>query len=334
MPVGPDGRVHTIFTHNPSTLRLSSHSPNMQNLPRGGEYGKWVKSMFVAPEGRVFWARDFSAIEAVLVGYFAGSARYTRFAKLGVHAYLTSHLVGRPAELSWPDTQLKDYFSELKRTDKPSYETAKRVVHLSNYMGTPKRMQEEYPETFKTVKDAARLQGFYFDLFPEIKTWHREFCERVDGTRRRRAEDGEKVADPWTLGVCHVRNPFGYVHRFYNVLDWERIDGKWYSTFGEDAKRLIASMPQGTAAGVIKRSARGLAADPVAGPSLRLLIHDEIFGEVAEGDVERCLSESKRVMEAPIPELPLDPAWGMGEFLSIGSEAKVGRCWGEMKGVE
>jgi hypothetical protein len=35
-------------------------------------------------------------------------------------------------------------------------------------------------------------------------------------------------------------------------------------------------------------------------------------------------------MSAPIRELPLDPTWGMGEFLSIGTEAKTGRSWGEM----
>ena len=31
---GPDGCLHTVFTHNPSTLRLASERPNLQNLPR------------------------------------------------------------------------------------------------------------------------------------------------------------------------------------------------------------------------------------------------------------------------------------------------------------
>src|SRR4051812_18124778 len=101
MPVGLDGRIHTTFTHNPSSLRLSSVDPNLQNIPRGtdSEVEHWVKEIFVAPPRKVFWARDYSGIEAVLVGYFSGCARYTRLAKLGVHAFVASHIIKSPADL-------------------------------------------------------------------------------------------------------------------------------------------------------------------------------------------------------------------------------------------
>jgi DNA polymerase I-like protein with 3'-5' exonuclease and polymerase domains len=92
MLAGPDGRVHTTFGHNPSSLRLCSFDPNMQNIPRGGAgEDNWVKEMFVAPEGSTFWERDFSGIEAVLVGYFAGSPGYTRLAKRDVHSFYTAY---------------------------------------------------------------------------------------------------------------------------------------------------------------------------------------------------------------------------------------------------
>lgn len=329
-PLGRDGRVHTTFTHNPSSLRFSSVNPNLQNLPRGGGQQKWVKDMFVCPEGNIFWARDFSAIEAVLVGYFAGSARYIRFAKLGVHAYLSSHIAGRPADLAWSDSDLRAYFKDLKKTEDIAYNTAKRVVHLSNYMGTPRRMWFEYPETFRTIKDADRLQGLYFELFPEIRAWHKDLCVRVDGAKRREAEGDERV-DPWTLGVCYAQNPFGYVHRFYNVLDWEKVGTEWVWSYGEDAKRLISFLPQSTAAGIIKRATRRLWYEfPWVGQTLRLLIHDEIFGESKKGDLDQCLEISQEVMEAPIPELPLDPAWGLGTHLTIGTEPKIGESWGAM----
>ncbi len=335
-PVGRDGRVHTTFTHNPSSLRLSSANPNLQNIPRvsGGGIARWVKECFVAPEGFTFWERDFSGIEAVLVGYFSGSQRYTRLAKLGVHAYFAGCVAGRVADLSWSDAQLKEYFSETKKVVGPvAYDTAKRCIHGSNYVMTPKKMHYEYPETFTSIKAAARLQGAYFELFPEIPTWHRELCVRVDGTKRRTPEDSERV-DPWTLGVCYAQNPFGYIHRFYNVLDWERVDGKWISELGEDSKRLVSFLPQSTAAAIIKRAGRRLWNEyPTVGVAMRLWIHDAIMGESRDEEVGECLSVSKLVMEAPIPELPLDPAWGMGEFLTIGTEAKVGRVWANMATV-
>ena len=329
-PTGADGRVHGTFTHNPSTLRLSLVDPNLQTIPRGrgSEVQRWVKECFVCPPGKVFWARDYSGIEAVLVGYFAGSPTYVRAAKLGVHAFLASHLLDDPADWGWSDVDLKGHFAQIKERDLVVYDTAKRCVHGSNYMMTPNKMRFEYPETFASIKDAARIQGLYHELFPEIRLWHRETCQRVDGTRSR--EEGGAI-DPWTLGVCQVRNPFGYLHRFYNVLDWEKIEGKWYSTYGTDAKRLIAFLPQSTAAAIIKKAGRELWYQyPWVGQTMRLWIHDEIFGEVSHADLDTCLAVSQEVMEAEHKELPLDPAWGMGSYLSIGTEAKVGKSWAEM----
>lgn len=336
-PVGADGRVHGTFSNNPSTLRFSMHDPNLQNIPRGNdsEIGKWVKDMFVAPPGWVFCEADFAGIEAKLVGYFAGSARYTRAAGLGVHAFFASHLVGEPASWDWSDADLLAFFKALKRSHPIIYDTAKRCVHGSNYMMTPQKMNYEYPETFKTIKDAARTQGFYFELFPEIRVWHRELCDRVDGTKKRKVVEGEMV-DPWTLGICHARNPFGYVHRFYNVLNWERVQTEgdkweWMSSYGEDAKRLVAFLPQSTAAAILKRAMRRLWYEfPWIGVMMRLVIHDSIICEVRETEVEECQRILRLVMEAPIPELPLDPRWGMGEFLTVGVETKTGQVWSQM----
>lgn len=335
MPVGPDGRIHTLFTHNPSSLRLSSVDPNLQNIPRGAgsDVEKWVKEIFVAPVGSIFWERDFSAIEAVLVGYFAGDPSYIRFAKLGVHDYLASHMLGRPADLSWSEGDLRGYFREIKSGHKDLRDNAKRVVHGSNYMMSPRRMHELFPESFPDTKSAARLQGLYFELFPAIRRWHRDLAVRVDGTKRRTgdAAQGDSI-DPWTLGVCYAKNPFGYVHHFYNVLDWEKINNEWIWSFGEDAKRLVSFLPQSTAAAIIKKAAKRIFYDfQEVGETLRLLIHDSILGECVEAAVATCLEVSARVMEAPIPELPLDPKWGMGEFLTIQTEAKVGKSWGDMR---
>jgi len=292
--------------------------------------------MFQAPAGRTFWARDYSGIEAKLVGYFAGCPIYTRAAGLGVHAFLAGHMLGRPFDFQWSDADIRAAIKEVKQ-DKTTYDTAKRIVHGSNYMMTPRKMAFEYPETFPTVKKAADLQGLYFDIFPAIKRWHHQLCERVDGTKRRTSEgieDGH--IDPWTLGVCHARNPFGYTHRFYNVLNWDRIEyegkAEWVSSFGEDAKRLVSFLPQSTAAAIIKRATKRIWYDyPWVGQSLRLLIHDEIFGECDLAGLDTCLAVSRAVMEEPIPELPLDPSWGMGEYLTIGTEAKVGTSWGAMR---
>lgn len=341
MPTGADGRVRTTFVHTPSSGRLASVDPNLQNIPRGGGLSKYVKDFFVAPAGYQFWERDFSGIEAVLVGYFAGSRSYVRLAKTDIHSFYTAYglhaLDGRVSsndlpDLSWDDTRLRVRLAEIKKEFKlDRNELFKHLVHGANFLQSPAGAQKKiFKETqvAHPVAKIARVMGVYFELFPEIRQWHKDLCQRVDGSRNR---DGDDSDVNYGFGVCYARNPFGYVHRFYNVLDWEKIDGKWYSTYGEDAKRLVSFLPQSTAAAIIKAAARRIWNEfPWCGQTLRLLIHDSIFGEAEQSEVEMCLQISKSVMEAPIPELPLDPAWGMGDYLTIGTEAKVGRVWSEM----
>lgn len=336
--VDPDGRLRGTFTHNPSSLRLSMASPNLQQVPRGGGAADFVKDCIVAPEGYCLWERDFSGIEARLVGWFAGSASYVRITGLDVHSFYTAHalnaLDGRInandlPDLGWDDNRLRDRLGEIKKEFKSERNNLyKHLVHGANYLQSPNGAQKHiFKETgiAYDIKIIRKVMGVYFELFPEISQWHRMLCERVDGSKH--ADDDARDH----LGVCYARNPFGYVHHFYNVLDWERIDGKWYSTFGEDAKRLVSFLPQSTAAAIIKQAAKRLYYEfPWVGETLRLLIHDSILGETREESIELCLQVSQEVMQTPIKELPLDPEWGMGEFLVIGTEAKVGKSWGDM----
>ncbi|MBT4594979.1 hypothetical protein HOD08_03820, partial [bacterium] len=57
-------RIHTNFSQiHVATGRLSSNNPNLQNIPVSGEFGLGVRGAFVAPEGKMFVAADYSQIE-------------------------------------------------------------------------------------------------------------------------------------------------------------------------------------------------------------------------------------------------------------------------------
>jgi hypothetical protein len=341
--IDPDGRTRGTFTHNPSSLRLSMVDPNLMQIPRGSsEEEKYVKEMFVAPKGSVFWARDFSGIEAVLVGYFAGAPDYIRLAKIDIHSFYTAYCINALEpdrfkstdlpEISWDDELLRSRLAEIKREFKTDRnELYKHLVHGGNYLQSPHGAQKlifKETEVNHPVSKIAKVMGVYKELFPEIPKWHKSICELVDGTKMR---EGEAI-DPWSLGVCYAKNPFGYMHHFYNVLEWTKVGDEWVSTFGEDAKRLVSFLPQSTAAGIIKKAAKRLYYEfPHVGNTLRLLIHDEIFGECKEEELEECLEISQKVMEAAHQEMPLDPLWGQGEYLNILTEAKSGASWGTMR---
>src|ERR1051326_2095047 len=69
---GPDGRIHGIFTNTPATPRLASQNPNLQNFPIRDEEAGELRKMIWGGEGWPFIIeRDYSGIEAILVGWYA-----------------------------------------------------------------------------------------------------------------------------------------------------------------------------------------------------------------------------------------------------------------------
>ena len=59
-----DGRIHTIYTQALTrTGRLSSISPNLQNIPARGEYSSLIRSAFVPDSDSVLLSSDYSQVE-------------------------------------------------------------------------------------------------------------------------------------------------------------------------------------------------------------------------------------------------------------------------------
>jgi len=289
--------------------------------------GQMAKGMFCCAPEWTFVARDFSSIEGVLVGWFMHSPRFIRLAKLDLHTYFMAHGLLYPdglitqadlPDLAWTDVDLLACFKVLKKQFKGNDDSmsprqvAKRTGYLSLYGGTAGKMVETFPDSFSTKKIAAQRQGAFFDLFPEIPKWHEELTTQVDKTG-------------------YVRAPSGFIMRFFRVREWTKVEGKWTSKLGDSGKELIAALPQHTAAAIGRQALRQYWNEyENYRQYLRLFIHDEILCEcpIEQADeVDRVLQE---VMERAISWLPLDPAWGLGPLLSIGSEGKRGTSWGSM----
>lgn len=66
------GRVHTSYNQTGSaTGRFSSSNPNLQNIPIRTELGREVRRAFVAPDGYVFLAVDYSQIELRVMAHIS-----------------------------------------------------------------------------------------------------------------------------------------------------------------------------------------------------------------------------------------------------------------------
>ena len=331
MPVSRDGKVRTIYSHNPSTLRLASQQPNMQNLPRPSKdhlaLQNIIRNLIIAEPGTTFLARDFSGIEAVLVGYDARDPDYIRLARRDVHSFYTAYalnqLDGRVHSsdlplLSWDDDKLFTRLGEIKEEFKADRNNLfKHLVHAINFGQGAKGAQETIYKVTDTVFDVrliARLMDIYKELFPKIPKWH-------TSVRVQAHNDG------------YLRNAFGYVHRFNHVFGWKQRNGIWEKVPGDDAEAVLAFRPQSNAAGIMKEALLRLYQNRFeeAGQYLRMTIHDEIFCQVPPDKVEAVDQVLLEEMERPVKELPLPADYGMGESLVVLTESKVGSPWGQMR---
>lgn len=322
-PVWKDNCLHPVFNSNPSTFRLASSEPNVNQIPRPETEGaRMVRRCIVAPPGMRLVELDFSGIEAVLVGYFAKSERYVRLCRLGIHDFVNCHNLRRLGEISetpelaWSDSDLKAMFKEMKARFPLHRNAAKKTVHSGNYGITPKGLFLREPDIYGSIENAKALLTLYFDLFPELKVWQESTIEEAAKNR-------------------YLNTVWGNRHWFWRAKSWRKTKGgEWAGKWGEEAERVLAMRPQSTAAGILKEAILNLKAEHrEVHDRLVLPNHDALLAVCA--DTDEALSDTfnamRAIMERPIDRLPLP--WNPSENLRIGIEGKWGYDWADMQEV-
>lgn len=195
--VNPEtGRIHTSFSQTvTATGRLSSSKPNLQNIPIRSEMGQRVREAFVAEEGWILLAADYSQIELRILAHMSGDELLIESFRRGedIHTRTASEVFNVPSERVTPEIRRRAKAINfgivygmspygLSSDIGISQEEAKR--YIDNYFSSHQGVRRFIEETLSI----ARERGYVTTLFnrrryiPELKSRDnniRQFGERV-----------------------------------------------------------------------------------------------------------------------------------------------------------
>jgi DNA polymerase-1 len=145
------GRVHTSYSlSGAQTGRLSSTDPNLQNIPIRTEIGRRIRDAFVAEEGHVLLAADYSQIELRLAAHMADVPQLRDAFARGddIHSMTAQEL-----------------FGEVTRDTRASAKTINfAILYGISRWGLAGRLSI-------TADEAQAMIDRYFDRFPGIRDY-------------------------------------------------------------------------------------------------------------------------------------------------------------------
>lgn len=158
------GKVHTVYNQTvTATGRLSSSSPNLQNIPVREDQGKEIRRAFIADEGHLFLSADYSQIELRLVADFADDKTMIDAFRNGddIHAITASKIYHKALD-------------EVTADERRHAKTANfGILYGISAFGLASRLSIPRGE-------AKELIDNYFATFPTI---HKYMSDAVEGAR-------------------------------------------------------------------------------------------------------------------------------------------------------
>lgn len=100
-----NSRLHTHYAQDAATGRISSNNPNLQNIPIKGKWGDEIRRAFIAPQGKVLIAADYSQIELRIVACLSEDKAMIESFTTGrdVHTETASDVFNKKPEEVTPD---------------------------------------------------------------------------------------------------------------------------------------------------------------------------------------------------------------------------------------
>jgi DNA polymerase I len=191
------GRIHTSYHQAvTATGRLSSSDPNLQNIPIRTEEGRRIRQAFIAPEGYVIVAADYSQIELRIMAHLSADPGLLRAFRdgLDVHRATAAEVFGVPLESVSGDQRRKAKAINFGLIYGMSAFGLARQLHLGRNEAQEyiDRYFQRYPgvqEYMDRTRASAREQGYVETLFGR-----RLYLPEINARNKMRAQAAERTA--------------------------------------------------------------------------------------------------------------------------------------------
>ena len=252
------GRVHTSFSLAATTTgRLSSSDPNLQNIPIRTEEGRKIRDAFIAEDGHVLVAADYSQIELRLLAHVADlSTMKQAFADgVDIHALTASEMFG---------VSIKDMDSATRRRAKA---INFGIIYGISAFGLANNLDISRTEASQYIKS-------YFEKFPGIKSYMEEA----------KSEAREQGFITTLFGrKCHIKGIADRNQAVRGFAERQAINAPIQGAAADIMRRAMNKIPAAIA--------------PIEGARLLLQVHDELVFEVPEGKEAELIKVAKTTME-------------------------------------
>lgn len=191
------GRVHTSYHQAvTATGRLSSSDPNLQNIPIRNEQGRRIRQAFIAHDGYVILAADYSQIELRIMAHLANDANMIKAFAEGkdIHRSSAAEIFGVPLEA---------VTSEQRRSAKAinfGLIYGMSEFGLANQLGISRTDAKKYMELYFQRYPA--VQQFMLDIrekaaekgYVETLFGRRLYLPEINSSNQMRRKAAERVA--------------------------------------------------------------------------------------------------------------------------------------------
>jgi len=294
-------RIHTRFSQTgTATGRLSSSTPNLQNIPVRTELGRQIRAAFVAPPGCVLLSADYSQIELRILAHFSQDPVLVDAFRRGedIHARTAQEVFGVA-----PFAQTAEHRRAAKAINFG-------IIYGQSAFGLAQQLGIDQ-------KEAAKFIAAYFERYRGVKEYLDRTIEEVRKTGFTKTLFGRSRPIP------EINSPQMGMRNF---AERTALNTPLQGTAADLIKLAMIEIEKklgvrGRVSGVREERAGGSSlttGHPALATSARMIlqVHDELLFEVREDALDAVKALVKPVMENVYPlavplvvDLKVGPNW-------------------------